>query len=60
MKKTKPIRFQCHCFECSSDDEQTDDRSSSGTSETDQASIKPGEEEHRLITDVIGKLLFGA
>ncbi|GAC1040792.1 hypothetical protein [Rhizobium sp. No.120] len=60
MKKTKPIKFQCHCFECSTDDEQTNDRLRSGTNETDQASIKSGEEDRRLMPDMIGKLLFGA
>jgi len=60
MKKPKVIRFRCHCFECSSDDERAMDGLRSDMAETDRDSMKPGETDPRLLPDVIGKLLFGA
>lgn len=60
MKQPKVIRFRCHCFECSGDNEQANDKSRSDTVETDQDSTKSSEGNPRLVPDVIGKLLFGA
>jgi hypothetical protein len=60
MKKPNVIRFRCHCFECSGDTDKANDRSRFDTVETDQNNTKSGEDDPRLMQDVIGKLLFGA
>ncbi|RAX39289.1 hypothetical protein DQ393_22850 [Rhizobium tropici] len=60
MKKPKVIRFRCQCFECGSDDTPEDDGLRSAAAEPDQTDRKSGETNPRLMTDVVGKLLFGA
>jgi len=60
MKQPKGVRFRCHCFECSGDNEQANDKSRSDTIETDRDSVKSSEAHLRPMPDMIGKLLFGA
>jgi hypothetical protein len=60
MKQPKVIRFRCHCFECSNDDEPERDGLPPGATEIDQDNKKSGEADAHLIQNAIEKLLFGA
>ncbi len=60
MKQPEVIRFRCHCFECSNDDEPKRDGLPPSATDMDQHNKKSGEADARLVPNAIEKLLFGA